>query len=339
MAEKLTEKKYLDITGVGVIKNYIDQQDNKKVDTETYNGLVQELGAEVLRSTQADAKHTEDIAANALAITTETNRAKEAEAANAKAAADALAEAQAKVASVAAGDKSITVDGTTAPTVAVAISKDADNALSLANDGLKVVIPDETDYTVTVTESSPTGYAKAYTITQVASGLNTTINIPKDMVVSSGEVVTNPAGQAAGTYLVLTLANATNDKVYINVTDLIEYVTGGNTDEINVAVSANHVVTATINDKSIAIGKLAQGIQDSLGLANTAIQSVKVLNKTLTNGDELTVGEAQTALGLGSAAYTNSEAYDAAGSAKAVYDAIVPYTTEDIRAIFFPVSE
>ena len=37
------------------------------------------------------------------------------------------------------------------------------------------------------------------------------------MVVKSGAVETNPTGQPAGTYLVLTLANATEDKIYINV--------------------------------------------------------------------------------------------------------------------------
>ena len=44
------------------------------------------------------------------------------------------------------------------------------------------------------------------------------------------------------------------NKLYINVTDLIEYVTGGETDEIAVAVSAEHVATATV--KKIAATKI-----------------------------------------------------------------------------------
>ena len=49
--------------------------------------------------------------------------------------------------------------------------------------------------------------------------------------------------------------------------------------------------------------------------ADSAVQSVKVLGETLTDGGELTVAEAKTALGLGSAAYVETTAFDAAGAA------------------------
>ena len=50
-----------------------------------------------------------------------------------------------KVASVAAGDASVTIGGTaTAPTVAAKISSAEGNALTLAEDGLKVIIPEST---------------------------------------------------------------------------------------------------------------------------------------------------------------------------------------------------
>lgn len=134
--------------------------------------------------------------------------------------------------------------------------------------------PAQTDYTVTVTPSDVTGVAKRYTIAQASTGLNVNIDIPKDMVVSSGTVETNPAGQPAGTYLVLTLANATNDKVYIDVGKLIEYVTSGSKtgDMVVVNVSADHKVTATITDGTITKAKLASAVQTSLGKADTAIQ-------------------------------------------------------------------
>ena len=135
-------------------------------------------------------------------------------------------------------------------------------------------IPAQTDYTVTVTPSTVEGIAKRYTVAQAATGLNVNIDIPSDMVVKSGEVLTNPAGQPAGTYLVLTLANATNDKVYINVSNLIEYVTSGSKtgDMVVVNVSADHKVTATITDGTITKAKLATAVQTSLGKADTAIQ-------------------------------------------------------------------
>lgn len=135
-------------------------------------------------------------------------------------------------------------------------------------------IPAQTDYTVTVTPSTVEGLAKRYTVHQEATGLDVNIDIPTDMVVKSGAVVTNPAGQTAGTYLVLTLASATNDKVYINVGNLIEYVTSGSgaTDMVKIAVSADHKVTASITDGSITKAKLATAVQGSLDKADSAIQ-------------------------------------------------------------------
>ena len=135
-------------------------------------------------------------------------------------------------------------------------------------------IPAQTDYTVTVTPSTVEGLAKRYTVHQEATGLDVNIDIPTDMVVKSGAVVTNPEGQTAGTYLVLTLANATNDKVYINVGNLIEYVTSGSgtDDMVKIAVSADHKVTASITDGSITKAKLAAAVQGSLNKADSAIQ-------------------------------------------------------------------
>lgn len=140
-------------------------------------------------------------------------------------------------------------------------------------------IPAQTDYTVTVTPSTVAGIAKRYTVSQAATGLNVNIDIPSDMVVKSGSVETDPAGQPAGTYLVLTLANAENDKVYINVGNLIEYVVGGEaadgiiTTTVTIAANGDHVLTATIGDGKITKAKLAAGVQASLEKADSAIQA------------------------------------------------------------------
>ena len=131
-------------------------------------------------------------------------------------------------------------------------------------------IPAQTDYSVTVTESTPEGYAKSYAFTQCGKSI-ATINIPKDMVVSSGSVVTDPKGQPAGTYIKLVLANADNSELFINVGDLIEYVTGGTATDgmITVSVDANHVATATINDGTVTLAKLETSIQTAIGKAHT----------------------------------------------------------------------
>lgn len=123
------------------------------------------------------------------------------------------------------------------------------------------------------------------------------------MVVSSGVVETNPTGQPAGTYLVLTLANATEDKVYINVGSLIEYVTSGSTtaDSVQIAISDDHKVTATIKDGSVSKSKLDSSVQASLNKADnslatngnasaTTVTFTQAASRTnLTTGDTLAV--------------------------------------------------
>ncbi|MBQ9363975.1 MAG: hypothetical protein IJT97_11270 [Bacteroidaceae bacterium] len=203
----------------------------------------------------------------------------------------------------------------------------------------------QTNYAVTVTKTTPSGMAARYTISQAATGLSAQIDIPKDMVVQSGAVQTVAANSvsdgnggylAAGTYLVLTLANATSDKVYINVGSLIEYVTSGSgtNDAIQIAVNAStHKVTASVksgsitNDMlagSIAYSKLAgsipkskldSGVQTSLGKADTALQSHQtvVLESGTNNGTlKITVNGTATdnvaVKGLASAAYKTAGA-------------------------------
>lgn len=296
-------KKYAD-TAVATAKGQIEGTAADTSDLKTI------AGAKKYAEEKAATAKSEAIAA---AATDAQGKADAAQAA-------AIAEANKKVASVAAADKSVVVAGTTtAPTVGVQISGAAGNALELAEDGLKVVMPAATDYTVTVTESSPEGYAKAYTIAQAATGLSTTINIPKDMVVQSGAVeVKAEAGDwgKAGTYLVLTLANATSDKVYINVGDLIEYVTSGSTaeDQIQIAVSADHKVTATLKEGSVTKAQLVPEVQTSLSKADSALQKADIVTGTA-QGTIAVGGSDVEVNGLGSAAFVETTAFDAAGAA------------------------
>lgn len=216
----------------------------------------------------AAAKKAGDDAAAALEFYKTTND--EAVAAAKKSGDDAMAEAQKKVASVAAGDASVTVAGTaTAPTVAAKLSQDADNALVLAEDGLKVVIPAAAEYTIEKAAESGE-YAAVYALKKDGVQVGASINIPKDMVVESGSVVENPEGQAEGTYIKLVLQNV-DEPLYINVGSLIEYVTSGSAagDMVVIAVSDDHKVTATITDGSITLAKLHTDIQTAIGKAHS----------------------------------------------------------------------
>ena len=104
-------------------------------------------------------------------------------------------------------------------------------------------------YTVEKSEKSG-DYAAVYQLMKDGVAVGAAINIPKDMVVKSGSVVANPAGQPKGTYIKLVLANATNDTLYVDVGGLIEYV------------------TASITDGAITKAKLETEVQTALNKAH-----------------------------------------------------------------------
>lgn len=206
--------------------------------------------------------------------------------------------------------------------------------VSAINEVRSAVDAGGTEAQITIDTSTTTsGMAKSYTIKQGSSTVGT-IDIPKDMVVSSGVVETDPDDQDPGTYLVLTLANATNDKVYINVGNLVDiYTAQASAPKVQLSISDrtisativagavtatelanNAVVTAKIADGNVTKAKLETAVQTSLGKADTALQAADIVSGT-GNGTISVKGSDVAVKGLGSAAYTNSSAYDAAGAA------------------------
>ena len=127
------------------------------------------------------------------------------------------------------------------------------------------------------------GMLKSYTVKQGTRTVGV-IDIPKDMVVKSGVVEVNPKGQAAGTYIVLTLANATEDKIYINVASLVDIYTAEQkatqvqltinptTREISAVIVAGSIGTAELADGAITTVKIADGVVTKAKLA-TAVQA------------------------------------------------------------------
>lgn len=199
--------------------------------------------------------------------------------------ADVEAVAKARLESVEAGDNSVTIAGSaTKPSVAVKISKASGNALSLADDGLKVKIPEVKipKYSLVKDETAAAGDVATYHLTKDGVNEGVAINIPKDLVVASGSVVeledgALPDGVAvAGTYIKLVLANNAKP-IYINVSTLIEYVTGGSdeNDAIQINVSSDtHKVTARVKNGSLTKEMLAAGVVASLDKADSAVQTV-----------------------------------------------------------------
>ena len=172
-------------------------------------------------------------------------------------------------------------------------------------------IPAATDYSVTVTSSTPEGVAKRYTITQLGSTVGT-IDIPKDLVVSSGSVV---AGTWAGNSFTesasgkdqaikLVIANQTTP-IYINVAKLVDiYTAKKNATQVQLAIdSATNEISASIVAGSITSTELDSATNNLLAKAGTAVQSVK---EGSTNGTILVDGKSVAVHGLKSAAYKDS---------------------------------
>lgn len=171
--------------------------------------------------------------------------------------------------------------------------------------------------TTTTTE----GAAKSYKFSQDGKDI-VTIDIPKDMVVSEGIIETytdenKPEGvETAGTYVVLTIANKTNDKLYINVSTLLDdkTVEGSEGDMITITTDTSEgpvKLSATIVDGSITEDKLAEEVTEKLALAVSAIQTIET---GATNGTIKVDGVEVAVFGLGDAAYKATTAEVTEGS-------------------------
>ena len=258
--------------------------------------------------------------------------------------ADVEAVAKARLESVEAGDNSVTIAGSaTKPSVAVKISGAEGNALFLATDGLKVTIPEVKvpAYSLVKDDAAADGDIATYHLTKNGVNEGVAINIPKDLVVSSGSVVEledgkipedAPEGTTAGTYIKLVLANSAKP-LYINVGKLIEYVTGGSgvDDAIQINVSSDtHKVTANVKDGSLTKKMLAADVVASLGKADSAVQAVAAGD---TNGTIKVDGTEVAVTGLQDAAYAtvksiNDTAQGYVNTAKAALEGATTDTDE-----------
>ena len=165
---------------------------------------------------------------------------------------------------------------------------------------------DAASKTVYITETpggSQDNYAKMYSFYQGSEGSSQSpvvsekildLYIPKDMVISEGTVVNitfhddklwdgqtdvteiikgseTPTSADAGKYIRLTVANSTNDKIYIKATDLVDVYTGGDTEEMHNYILSN-TIFSTIRPSSIAKIKLSSAVQDALDAGSSALQ-------------------------------------------------------------------
>lgn len=118
---------------------------------------------------------------------------------------------------------------------------------------------------VAAKETANAGYLKSYTFTG-PDGTPVDIDIPKDLVVTKGEVVK----EGKNTFIQLTIANQVAP-VKINVKDLVDvYTAQANAAQVQLAISGTNEISATIKPGSIAKTDLATAVQESLDKADAA---------------------------------------------------------------------
>lgn len=130
------------------------------------------------------------------------------------------------------------------------------------------------------TDAEATGVAKRYVVKQNGKQVGVAIDIPKDLVVKSGSVITATADdvkadtslKAGEKYIKLIISNAEETPIYIPVNGLVDVYTGGTA--INIvdnAVSLKYLTT----DKYLTVGTdgnlQTKGIDDAIATAKSAV--------------------------------------------------------------------
>lgn len=181
--------------------------------------------------------------------------------------------------------------------------------LTVTDKKVNVVIPSAAEYTIVEQGTAETGYSKTYYLTKDGTQVGSKINIPKDLVVESGEVKTvttadqpYEGAKVGDKYIDLTIANATNQHIYIPVKDLVDVYTAGNgiavssANAISVKIdsaNANGLATTTSGLKlttatTSAAGAMSSGDKTKLEGIETGAQ-VNVIESVKVNGTAQTV--------------------------------------------------
>ena len=164
------------------------------------------------------------------------------------------------------------------------------NLVTAVNEILTKVNANQAAGTITIDTSATTpGYLKSYRVKQ-GDSLIATIDIPKDLVVSSGQVVTFTDPEALpesvseiGTYIELTLANQ-ETPLYISVGKLVDiYTAASGATEVQVTIDpVTRRISANIVDGAITTAKLAANAVATSKIADEAVTTAKVANGAIT---------------------------------------------------------
>ena len=176
----------------------------------------------------------------------------------------------------------------------------AGSGLEVGPDGLKVVIPEAAEYTIAAADSPTEGYLKSYELRKNGAKVGVSIDIPKDLVVTKGEVKEvetqdDPysGAQVGDLYLELTIANQPTP-VYIPVKSLTDVYTGSTYISVDAGVISvkyndlknqiNTDLVAPISSKVTAVEGKVTALEATVGTVESGlVKDVADLEASLAN--------------------------------------------------------
>lgn len=175
------------------------------------------------------------------------------------------------------------------------------NALKVTNAGLKVEIPEVTipEYSVKALSTPENGYLKSYALTKDGVEVEgaAKINIPKDLVVTGGEVITVASpdefeGAVVGKlYLKITIANQ-ETPVYIPVDELVDVYTA---DEVYIKLTNGKFSLDTDKVKDL-VGTVQADLVTKVNTLTTDVKNLETGKVDVVEGKGLSTNDFTDAL-------------------------------------------
>lgn len=159
---------------------------------------------------------------------------------------------------------------------------------TISNKEVNIILPEDAEYTIVESETT-SGYSKSYSLTKDGVEVGVKINIPKDLVVSSGDVkvvttddVPYVGARVGDKYIDLILNDPNANHIYIPVKDLVDVYTSGN----GINVSSGNVISLVLDASNAnGLSLTASGLR--LALASTSSNgAMSSTDKTKLNGIE-----------------------------------------------------
>lgn len=208
----------------------------------------------------------------------------------------------------------------TSNTIDVKVDGASDNALTKSASGLKVTIPEADEYIIATAAAASTGAVKSYELRKNGSKVGVSIDIPKDLVVTSGEVFEATGDEGADLvpgdlYLKLVIGNS-EEPVYIAVKDLTDVYTAGayltlegGQFSINYTSLKSQILQDVASEITDDIAQQVDDLEGSLNELENQVGALDCVEEVKAGSDELSVSTSNrvATITLDAAAVANSE--------------------------------